>query len=104
LDFALRFGIALWGFWDMHSHLEEGLSWLTRLLALPQPSGTSSARAQVLAAAGYLALLRGQEATAQQLLDASLSASRELNDSAAEATALFFEAAPRTWLRPAPTG
>jgi non-specific serine/threonine protein kinase len=46
----------------------------------------------VLAAAGYLALLRGQEATAQQLLDASLSASRELNDSAAEATALFFEA------------
>ena len=80
---GLRFGSALWRFWEIHGHLREGLRHLTDLLALPNAQARSSARAKALYGAGYLSMMQGTEksfASSETLMSESLAIARELDD------------------------
>ena len=80
---GLRFGSALWRFWEIHGHLQEGLQHLTDLLALPKAQIPSSARAKALYGAGYLAMMQGTEksfASSEALMNQSLVIAHELGE------------------------
>jgi predicted ATPase/DNA-binding CsgD family transcriptional regulator len=75
---ALRLSGALAWFWWLRGSPDEGRRWLTRALdAAPE---RSTARMKALYGAGWLAHQQRDSATAQALLDESLSIARELAD------------------------
>jgi len=74
---------ALWHFWAMHGHLEEGRQWLQRARALAAHDGDSlslSLQAMLFNGEGSLAYYQGDEATARQLFERGLALSREAED------------------------
>ena len=54
-EIALRFVAALWRFWHLHGHIEEGRRWAASALALPSAASRTAARSDAQAAAGSLA-------------------------------------------------
>ncbi|MCC6315752.1 MAG: tetratricopeptide repeat protein [Thermomicrobiales bacterium] len=74
LERALRLACALWRFWWLRGHIEEGRTLLETLLALPGPSGDLRARA--LNAAGVLAESQGDWEIAAARHEEALALSR----------------------------
>ncbi|MBI5032450.1 MAG: protein kinase [Chloroflexi bacterium] len=88
VDTAVRFGAALWQFWNVRGYWREGYDRLTQIIEQSKNVKPSAARAQVLIGAGHLALLQADYATAQDWFGQSLTISRAVNDEHAEALAL----------------
>jgi predicted ATPase/class 3 adenylate cyclase len=81
---------ALWRFWAVRGHFEEGSGWLEAVLGVVERSSDTppAFRAKALNAAGYLALSRGDFAMARSLLEESLAIQRQLGDKADIAASL----------------
>ena len=80
---GLRFGSALWRFWEIHGHLQEGLQHLTDVLALPSAQARNFTRAKALYGAGYLSMMQGTEksmASSETLMNESLAIAQELDE------------------------
>jgi predicted ATPase/DNA-binding XRE family transcriptional regulator len=78
-EMAARLCMALWHFWDVHTHLTEGRRWFGRVL---ERSGALPAhlRAGIFNGAGSLASAQGDFENASRLLEQSLALQRELDD------------------------
>jgi predicted ATPase/DNA-binding CsgD family transcriptional regulator len=74
-----RLASALWRFWLIHGHLDEGRRWLDAVMSgghsLPR-----ALRARALNAAGRLTLRQGDYTSAQAMLEESLALRRSLGD------------------------
>ncbi len=80
---TLRFGAALWKFWELRGDLSEGLAWLEEALALPLDGGDpalAAPRARALNGAGALARTRGHYERSARYHEASLALRRRLDD------------------------
>jgi tetratricopeptide (TPR) repeat protein len=77
---ALRLAGGLRDFWWERNHLDEGRTWLTRLLALPEAHVRNSIRATALDDASVLAFYQGEHDVACALLQESISIWRELDE------------------------
>jgi tetratricopeptide (TPR) repeat protein len=81
---GLRLGTALWPFWWMHGHLQEGRERLADVLALAAARANSRelmvARAAALNGAGVLTHQQGDRAMARSLFEESLALSRKVGD------------------------
>ena len=89
-ELALRLSGALWWYWFMRGYYNEALHWLVTALNLPKSSGRTAARANALAAAGYLMIERNDLATAQTFLKESMALYQELEDTRGYAHAVQF--------------
>lgn len=69
---ALELASGLWRFWEIRGYLREGRQWLERVLAATAGE-TSSARVDVLTAAGILASAQGDHAAAVGYHEQSLA-------------------------------
>ncbi len=78
---GLRIVGALWPFWDVRGHLREGQERAERALAAPGAGGTTVARAQALDAASWLAMLRGEAATAAGYAEEAEALWRQIGES-----------------------
>jgi predicted ATPase/class 3 adenylate cyclase len=86
---GLRTAGALWRFWQMRDHLEEGRRWTDQLLSLPAAEARTSGRARALSAAGSLAYWLRDARSVRGLYEESLAISRELGDLRGEAEATY---------------
>ncbi len=86
-DMALRLGIALSRYWELHGHAVEGRAWLEASLAMAAGSDPSLRAKGLLAAAG-LARLQGEYEHMENLAAASLDLARHVGDRVAIADAL----------------
>ena len=86
---ALRFGHALWRFWQMRGMLQEGAEWLERILALPDTAAYPERLAKALEAAGGVAYWRAEMPTALEYYEACLELCRSIGDRTAIANALY---------------
>jgi predicted ATPase/class 3 adenylate cyclase len=84
---AMRLGAALWRFWQMRGHLQEGRARLTAILAMP--GGSPPSRALALEAAGGIAYWQGDLDAARGLYEEALARQRDLGDAASIARALY---------------
>jgi predicted ATPase/class 3 adenylate cyclase len=84
---ALRLGGALWRFWYMRGHTNEGRRWLDEALSL-SAKGAESLRARALNGAGHLAWSQGDHERAKALREESLALSRQAEDKRGIADAL----------------
>ncbi|HEY6406589.1 MAG TPA: tetratricopeptide repeat protein, partial [Ktedonobacteraceae bacterium] len=75
---SARLGAALWRFWFLRGHLNEGSHWLEQALA--QVPERYTLRAEVLHAVGGLAGLQGDPARGYTLLEESIEICRTLKD------------------------
>ncbi|HUS15293.1 MAG TPA: tetratricopeptide repeat protein, partial [Chloroflexia bacterium] len=96
---ALRLAGALW-FW--FPSLSEGRRWLDEALGLPGAQAPSSARAQALLAAGYLAYLQTDYVAARTALEASVALCRSLQEEPRLTLALSYLAITVLYLRDVP--
>ena len=88
---ALRLSGATWWYWFMRSSYDEALHWLEASLMLPDTGERTTARAQVLAATGFLiGVLRGDVTKACPLLEESMALYQERGDRRGYAHALQF--------------
>ncbi len=87
-EVGLRLGAALWRFWYIRCHLNEGRRWLRALLAA-EGGGASAARARGLLGAGVLAGAQGDLAEARGLIEAGLADARRLGDGELLAAAAY---------------
>ncbi|MBI5567648.1 MAG: tetratricopeptide repeat protein [Chloroflexi bacterium] len=71
LERGLRIAGALYRFWELHSHIIEGRTWLETLATLS--TGVTLSRAKVLNAAGAMADYMGDYASAQAYFEVSLA-------------------------------
>jgi predicted ATPase/serine/threonine protein kinase len=78
-DWGVRFGAALFRFWESGEHLAEGRDLLDRLLKLG-PTSPSQVRARALFAAGALAGEQSDYVAADKFAQESLNISKELGD------------------------
>jgi predicted ATPase len=78
-DWGLRFGAALFRFWETGEHLTEGRDLLGKLLKLGEPA-PSKARALALFAAAALAGEQGDYSSADPLIEESLKIYKGLGD------------------------
>ncbi len=75
---ALRLAAQMWEFWLDRGYVQEGYTWLTRVMSLPQAKSYPVLRAHLLNGAGLLAWLLGNP-QAEPLLEASLRLFQEQN-------------------------
>jgi predicted ATPase len=87
---ALALGAALWRYWLVRGHLEEGRVWLARVLDMPasQSPELDQLRADAMTGAGTLAQNSGAVGAARKYFEAVLSIRRAHNDPAGIARAL----------------
>ncbi len=85
-EVALRLSAALWMFWYMRGHVSEGRRWLSRALAVADPSATR-ARAKALDGAGYLAGEQGANSDSFAMIKESLACARQTGSQEDVATA-----------------
>jgi predicted ATPase/DNA-binding SARP family transcriptional activator len=85
---ALRMAGALWAFWSMRGYWTEGLERLVQLLALPQASPRTAARARALHCAGILACCPGDLGLARAFHEESLAIQQERGDNGGIAASL----------------
>jgi predicted ATPase len=88
-DIALRLGTAMWRFWQLRGHIEEGLRAMSRILELPGADEPTIVRAAALAAAGGLRYWSADVPGADGLYRAQVELARELGDPRQLADALF---------------
>lgn len=91
VELGLRLAVALWWFWQVRNHTQEGREWLERLLAQqgePESPEALLARAEALRGAGNLAWFRGDFAPARTLLEESLALHRRAGAVSGQAHAL----------------
>jgi non-specific serine/threonine protein kinase len=79
-DMSLRLVAALWWFWQVCGHLQEGKAWLERVLALPETATPSKIRAKALRGAGVIAWMQGDLDTAKVHFTEALRILAELGD------------------------
>jgi predicted ATPase/class 3 adenylate cyclase len=79
VEAGLRLAGALWRFWQLRSHLAEGLAWTERLLSLPAAARTM-ARARALGAQGSLAYWMKDTARVRPAYEESLAIAQEVGD------------------------
>jgi predicted ATPase/DNA-binding CsgD family transcriptional regulator len=82
VETALRLCGALWRFWWVHGHLDEGARWLRQALDLPG-EGPDVPRAATLNGAGALARLRGEYAASTAYHTEALAMLERIGDRAA---------------------
>ncbi|MGH7451195.1 MAG: ATP-binding protein, partial [bacterium] len=87
-DYGLRLGAAIWRFWLVRGHSEEGRARLTALLALSGADKPTRERAKVLNAVGTLLHGSGDYSTARLHLGESLEISRKIGDKQGMATVI----------------
>jgi len=87
-DYGLRLGAAIWRFWIVRGHKQEGRERLAALLALPGAAKPTRERARVLNAVGTIMHELGDYSTARQRLDESLKIWREFDDKKGMATVI----------------
>ena len=87
-EWGLRFGAALFRFWETREYLSEGRDAIARLLAMEGAAARPKLRARLLFAAAVLAAEQGDYDSAHQLFEDSLELCLELNDSRGVAVAL----------------
>jgi len=87
-DYGLRLGAAIWRFWIVRGHMQEGRERLATLLALPGAAEPTRERARVLNAVGTILHESGDYSTARQRLGESLEISRALGDKKGMATVI----------------
>jgi predicted ATPase/class 3 adenylate cyclase len=88
-EIALRIGSALWRFWQMRGHLQEGLDRLEQALALPHGHEHPERRADALSAAAGVAYWLAQGDHARELYEQEIEARRALGDRRGLAEALY---------------
>jgi predicted ATPase/class 3 adenylate cyclase len=97
---ALRFIWALWRFWQMRGHLQEGRTWASRALEMPEAQGRSPERARAAEGAGGLAYWQSDPAGAQKWYGEALEVAEALGDPKLTADALYnyaFSFDPGKW-------
>ena len=78
-DSSVRLAGALWGFWESHGHISEGLSWLEAALAC-SPTAPAPARARALIGVAALQRERGDYTAAIAAARESATLRRGLGD------------------------
>jgi len=86
-DVPLRLATALYPFWEMHGHFEEGHRWLQQALATCRTAPPAT-RAQALLAAGTMAWSQGDYAHSKELNEEALSLFQAEGDEQGMALAL----------------
>ncbi len=76
---AARLGSAVWRFWQLRGHVQEGRSWLERVLKA-EPALPSDLRAKTLKGAGVLAWYQSDYERATVDFETSLRLYRQLDD------------------------
>jgi predicted ATPase/class 3 adenylate cyclase len=97
---ALRFTWALWRFWQMRGHLQEGRTWSSRALEMPEAQGRSPERARALEGAGGLAYWQSDSVGAQKWYGEALAVAEANRDPKLIADALYnyaFSFDPGKW-------
>jgi len=89
-DGALALAAALWRYWLVRGHLEEGRVWLARVLDMPasRAPDLDRLRADAMTGAGTLAQNNGAVAAAKEYFEAVLAIRRAHEDTAGIARAL----------------
>lgn len=88
-ELALRLVQASWRFWWMRSHLDQGRSWLERVVTLADMHpGSTSLRTLTMVAAGYFARVQGDYARAMALGEEALALARDMDDARGASGAL----------------
>jgi predicted ATPase/DNA-binding XRE family transcriptional regulator len=82
---GLRLVGALWPFWRVRGHHQEGRRWAAIFLDLPAAPEDAGLRLDALLAAGHLAYLQGDNVTAQAQAETGLAQATEANDRGREA-------------------
>lgn len=88
-ELGLRLAGALFWFWLLRGHANEGRRWLEQVLSLAGDSGRNRAHARALWAAGFLAIGQGDLAAGRSRLDESLALFAELGDQEGIANSLL---------------
>lgn len=87
-EWGLRLGAALFRFWEMRESLAEGRSRLDKLLKLAGAAAPTKARARAVFAAGVLAQVQGDYASADVLIRESVDITSQLGDKQGTAVSL----------------
>jgi predicted ATPase len=87
-DWGMRLATAMFRFWETREHFTEGRDRVARLLKLPGAAARNQKRVRTLFAGGVLAADQGDLATAQKMIEESLSIARELKDNSGVAVSL----------------
>ena len=87
-EWAMRFGAALFRFWDTREHLTEGRDALDRILAMEPATVRPKLRARLLFAAAVLTAAQGDYRSGRPLFEESLETCVKLNDKRGVAVAL----------------
>ena len=86
VELGLRLCGSIWRFWEMHSFIGEGRTWLESFIA--QSPLPTAARGKALRAACALAVYQGEYETARAHIQAALPIFQQLGDKRGIATAL----------------
>jgi predicted ATPase/class 3 adenylate cyclase len=86
---GLRLVGALWRFWHIHGHLDEGRRWAEEVLALPSASVRTAERARGLTALGGMAYWQEDVPATRGAYEEALAIARELGDLTAEAEGVY---------------
>ena len=85
---AQRMTGCLWRFWQVHGHLSEGKTWLTRAINRPEGQGRTPERAAALRGAGVLTFFLGDYPAARTLFEENRAICEEMEDKPGIASAL----------------
>jgi predicted ATPase/class 3 adenylate cyclase len=86
---ALRLVGALWRFWQLHGHLDEGRRWTEEVLTLPGSAGRTAHRARALTALGGVAYWQEDLSTTEAAYEEALAIAQDLGDRLARAEGLY---------------
>src|SRR5260370_22753459 len=87
-EMALRFGVALRGFWVIHGHWSEGRTFLERALAVSE-GPMIAVRAKALEVAASLAVYQGDHEQGEALCQESLARCRARRDTSGSGVAVY---------------
>jgi predicted ATPase len=79
VESALRIAGAIWRFWQIHGHVEEGAKWMGMILERAEKR-PSMARAKALWGAGWLGMVMGTLAQSREYFEEGAAIARLLND------------------------
>lgn len=79
IESALRIAGAIWRFWQIHGHVEEGSKWMSMILDRPEKQASMS-RAKALWGAGWLGMVMGNLTQSRAYFEEGAAIARLLND------------------------
>lgn len=79
IESALRISGAIWRFWQIHGHVEEGTKWMKAILDRAHGQG-SLARAKALWGAGWLGMVVGTLTQSREYFEEGAAIARKLKD------------------------